>query len=908
MESRKNQRNFSYKFLYIIPAIMFLAIFPIMSALECVGQNCDSSMSIAIVDTTPPFCTFSATPTNISANSTGLYEILINCTDASEINISRFIITTTVEGFNSPGIPNYWSIRPPINNKSDTDGIFSIPQILLADGRNDGKWYESVGLFDDNFTYAVQGEDSVFVNITSGTGWSQLNFTRTVDVSAFRKSAFLSVGMMEKEEKKDYSINNNDNLLVKFWNIQNMRGQQNYTVCIFRNINYTGNPDRDLKSHFCNESYDPTGSTKTQDSTNCVFINSLDKTDLDDIYYTSRNSSYSTQCFGIINGMLGGIEVTDTFYISYETRLDVAGNYTFRYANGSSGTNVSFKDSEVAWTTTNDGTTWTQAEFTPDVWFSSINEGDQFQAGVYVEDILGNNLTNFTFYTDDIGDVNHPISSPNILWFYSDYTGKDEDKNETHNGLMQIKIGIAIDPDVNGAVNHSLYLVNVDGLLNYTINDSIYSADDYDMNITFDTSLVPDGVYRMNVTAVADDNPLDIESHITTENFTIDNTNPTINLKEPLNNEYLSNNSFIVTFNVTDTNAINNCSLYIDNTLTQTNTSIIKGVNTTFNLSLQAGNTYEYNITCYDSANNLNTSETRTFTIYNFTYREVSYTLRPMYVASGFRIRGQDANVSVDFNERNQTFTYEILKSRLLNIDIRSTASDSANIDNETATITENSSSILISITRNISSQQTSIYDIGFHYEVPIVSSPPASVTGGTTTTTEEEVIITEEEIIALNETNTSEPITKSVEFGAYSLTIDTDSVWDAGESKRVCLKMTDITGYIADIDFIQLYTKDFDNVILESKEPIKTVDGYCSEFTIDKEGNFITGASILHNTQTKTIELPFKVTLKNYRFYARWIISFKNWALNIWDKMLNIRELDLINSRLNNTIPNNTT
>jgi len=589
----------------------------------------------------------------------------------------------------------------------------------LADGRNDGKWYDSDGLFDDNFSYAVQGEDSVYVDITNGTGWSQLNLTRAVEASAFRKSTFLSNGMMEKESKKEYIINKKDNILIKFWNLQNMRGEQNYTACIFRNINYTGNPDRNLKSHFCNESYDPTGSIKTQDSTNCVFINSLDETDLDDIYYTSRNSSYSKGCFGIINGMLGGIEVTDTFYISYESKVNgVVGDYVMRYANGTSGTNVSFKDTEVAWTSTDDGTTWTQAEFTPDIWLSSINDGDQFQAGVYVEDILGNSLTNFTFYTDDIGDVNYPISSPHINWFYSEVTGKDEDTNETHNGLMQIDVGIAIDPDANGAVNHSLYLVNIDGLLNYTINDSIYSADDSDVNITFDTSLVADGVYRMNVTAVADDNSLDIQSYITPDNFTIDNTaptihwynitpdtieatletsyiyinvsdpngiecwnftiqnpngsislnmtcvitvspfwwtddtagvynitisatdnlgnhitevrnvtltdttDPTITILNPTDQDSTTNSSVRFIYNITDnTNPITNCSLYINNELNLTNYTIympFAGESVTLNFTQNfSEGTYTWNITCYDSVYNSNSSIIRNFTIDN---------------------------------------------------------------------------------------------------------------------------------------------------------------------------------------------------------------------------------------------------------------------------------------------------
>jgi len=574
-------------------------------------------------DSTAPTCTFSVTPNDIEENSTGLYEILINCTDTSEINISRFIIITTVDGSAHPGIPNYWSIRPPENNKSESHIIHNIPQILMADGRNDGKWYDTDSLFADNFTYSVQGEDSVYVDITSGTGWAQLNFTRAIEASAFRKSAFLSTGKMEKEEKKEYLINKNDNLLVKFWNLESMRDTANYTTCIFRNINYSGNPNKDLIAYFCNSSYDPTDSTKTKDSTNCVFVNSLDKTDLEDIYYSSRNSSYSKSCYAVIDGKLGGITATDIIYVSYESTLNSAvGNYLVRYANGSSGTNVSFKDSKVAWTSTDDGTTWTQAEFTPDIWFSGVNDGDQFQAGVYVEDELGNSYTNFTFYTDDIGDVNFPITSPNIQFYAQgikaegDHSGEDGDLNKTYSDYMTVHANMAKDPDAVGAVNHSLYLYNTDGTLNMTINNSFYSSDDSDVHVYFDTNLAEDGSYKMNITAIADDNSNNIESHLTCENFTIDNTNPLISFDTgtPSNATTSSLKYIFINFTFTELNLKNITARLYNSTGLENETTFLTA---TYEINFTGldYDVYYFNITIYDQAGNLNYTETRKRTL-----------------------------------------------------------------------------------------------------------------------------------------------------------------------------------------------------------------------------------------------------------------------------------------------------
>jgi len=588
------------------------------------------------------------------------------------------------------------------------------------------------------------------VTVTNDSTWALFNFSWRVEPTVFRSSVFLSRGMIEKETKEEYRVYNDNPLLVKFWDIEHMRNASNYTVCSFRNINYTGNPSLPLKAYYCNSSYDIEGhelpdgffmtgnvlllhlnetsgtiidssghgnngtnhdavygasgkfntslsfndrdyveisnsdslniggdeitistwvkwntdpkawSQKTwrnrwaqiinknndrewqmqhnmlntrfefacngnyrryvwsktrpeqgrwyhvvgvyngthakiyvngiedtyhgprrlsgnipvssspvalgrraiwgdrhinasideiaiwnrslsaseikalyekgvmlpDDSLNCVYMNSLYQSDLDDIEYTSRKSSYSKTRYSITDMNIGGIAATDTYYIYYTSDTDAGNPYTIRYVNGSSGTNVSFADSKVAWSSSNGASTFTQANFTPDLWFSAINDGDQFQLGVYVENTTGlGNYTNFSLYTDDIGDVNYFISKPSIAYYQSG-NGTDETLNGVHSGNMTINIEMAKDPDAPGTVDHSLYLYNPNGTYNMTINSSFYSSDDSNVNILYTTTAVPDGQYKMNVTAVADDNPNDVRSLITPENFTIDNTNP----------------------------------------------------------------------------------------------------------------------------------------------------------------------------------------------------------------------------------------------------------------------------------------------------------------------------------------------------------------------------------------------
>ncbi len=106
---------------------------------------------------------------------------------------------------------------------------------------------------------------------------------------------------------------------------------------------------------------------------------------------------------------------------------------------------------------------WTQAQFTPDLWFSTIIEGDQFQLGVYVENSTGTNYTNFSLYTDNIGYANHNISKPGIRFYQSASGEKDYDLDGTYVGNMTVRVEMAKDPNGKGTVTHNLTLRHPDG-------------------------------------------------------------------------------------------------------------------------------------------------------------------------------------------------------------------------------------------------------------------------------------------------------------------------------------------------------------------------------------------------------------------------------------------------------------
>jgi hypothetical protein len=279
--------------------------------------NSTARTNESLFDDIPPSCVLeSITPPNIEENSTGLFEAIVNCSDASGINLSRFVLTTTVYGLNSSGGENYWTIRPPANDKAASRPSVGVTeQILRADYSGEGHWHDI--LFADNFTYAASAEEHPKVNAINGSGWAALNYSWRVEPVAFRSFLYLDRASMEAEGKltsqgaaydHEFDIYTGRSLLVKIWDPESSKGAQNYSVAIFRNFNVQGTPADPLVAYYCNNSYDPTIGGSPAATSNCVYAGSLDETSINTIDYTSRNSSYSKQFYRITNGMMGTVK------------------------------------------------------------------------------------------------------------------------------------------------------------------------------------------------------------------------------------------------------------------------------------------------------------------------------------------------------------------------------------------------------------------------------------------------------------------------------------------------------------------------------------------------------------------------------------------------------------------------
>lgn len=550
-----------------------------------------------IIDTTPPTCNVtSRMPTDINDSSSGLFYVLINCTDPNGINVSfannhyRAFTTRTVEGFIVDGLPNRWSTRYPSNNLSSVDVANpSYGNILRALGRSEGFWFDTLGynttLNNDTFSYAVNDGWYGRVNVTNTSLVSAtINYTGIVDM-VFRQNIPISYEALVNEPKKNFEFTESAIALSKMFDWEAVRNSQNYTTHAFININNSGNTARNVIIRYCNNTYNPAGAVTMPTSPNCALLTTLTLAQVQTHQFADRNSSYYKISYGALNSTIGGIRATPYYYLAFEASGNIglaANRYNVRYVNQSAGANinVSFNNTKLAWTSANSGASWTQANWTYDIFTTSTkNTNDEFQFGVYAEDKAGNAYLNLSIILDDISATNHPISVPIILQYNSTAMQNDANRNGTHRGIMQVKVGTAKDPDSVGNVTHNLTLRNTDGSWNYTINTSFKSPDDSAMWISFNSSAVPDGTYKMNIWAVAGDNVADVENTTTADNFTLDNYNfPKItNFNSDVNGTSYHKNFIFVNYTINFTGGNFSVAYSFNGTLS----------NITYNASLQ---------------------------------------------------------------------------------------------------------------------------------------------------------------------------------------------------------------------------------------------------------------------------------------------------------------------------------
>jgi hypothetical protein len=98
-------------------------------------------------------------------------------------------------------------------------------------------------------------------------------------------------------------------------------------------------------------------------------------------------------------------------------------------------------------------------------------------------------------------------------------------------------------------------------------------------------------------------------------NFTVDSSTPRIAMLSPENNRGDTDGNITFNFNVTDTFAVANCSLIINEKVNQTNTTITKNTIQNFTVSNVGVGGYNWSVNCTDNAGNRATNTTFDFAV-----------------------------------------------------------------------------------------------------------------------------------------------------------------------------------------------------------------------------------------------------------------------------------------------------
>jgi hypothetical protein len=264
------------------------------------------------------------------------------------------------------------------------------------------------------------------------------------------------------------------------------------------------------------------------------------------------------------------------------------------------------------------------------IWdLSGLEEKTTYEVRVRANDSLGfiGNYDNHTNISIDrtspiislIGPANNSqdVDGDNILFEY----------NVTDN-LLEISNCNLI---INGTINQTNYSVVKNTIQNFTLSG------------------MADGNYTWNINCTdfaGNKNSSEIRNLI----IAIDTDPPIVNLTSPINGFTSTVNDITFQYNVTDiVSGIANCSLIINGTINQTNTTpVLENEINTFTVNDMADGLYLWNITCTDTAAspNIGTSTTFNLTIQEATTIKVNVSFdKPSY--ESIETNGEIANISI---------------------------------------------------------------------------------------------------------------------------------------------------------------------------------------------------------------------------------------------------------------------
>jgi len=188
------------------------------------------------------------------------------------------------------------------------------------------------------------------------------------------------------------------------------------------------------------------------------------------------------------------------------------------------------------------------------------------------------------------------------------------------NGSLMFKCNATAN-ESNYITNVTLYVWTNDSTATYNTsfdntNGSVNGTVD---NVTFTLTSIPERQgYNYTWNCMWMDNASNKGWSTANKSFGVDTNVPAVALVSPSNGGQDLDRNIDFTYNVTDNNTIQNCSVYINNVLNSSDTSVSKGVNEIITvLNVNQTDSLTWYVRCYDGANRSTNSSTYTVDTYD---------------------------------------------------------------------------------------------------------------------------------------------------------------------------------------------------------------------------------------------------------------------------------------------------
>ena len=576
----------------------------VVNATNANGTSASITWNVTVESIIPTVSLLSQTPSLLYQNTTGTFNMSWGITHGviGLNNTSVSMIYTLYDFLHS----NYnTSLRYPSNNRSALDSITG-EYILRKDNRNDSLNFEDNATITGGNIYQWAGADEnttrlsiVPVNDT----YTIVNWNGTIQDTVSGSTWYLDRSEQENAVMTGHEINKFNHVLIQTVMPLHDALHTNQLLDIYIDSFDGGlNPIKLSQIYYLNNSYDPLGAVNPEDSPYAFLITTKNATQWFTDDYVVGNSSYSNSVtLNLSDVISNGILPTSKFYIYIDTEAATTRSYWMNKTNSDTSTNLTFGETESMWI--GDGAPFTAHAYTPNIFITSRSNNTQFKTNLYVADNNGV-WANAGIQTTNISLSEYPPTTPSINHFHTSEV--DYDMNGTYNGVFDIGIGVASDPD-GGVVTHNLTLHYDNETFAAIINNTFTNGDITHNGVFADIEFnsIPyysdDWNYTLKVVAT-DDEGESIDTWLNV-NFTLQDTAP------PASITGLTNDTSILFYhNWSWTNPVdsdfNGTMIYINGIFV----SNVTNTTTFYNFSVSAHNESTISTHTFDLTGNINST------------------------------------------------------------------------------------------------------------------------------------------------------------------------------------------------------------------------------------------------------------------------------------------------------------